>query len=136
MNRVCLIAFAMSLLVAGCGGFGRDDAATGAALYAANCAVCHGGDAQGGGGAGVAGLSKTPPDLTRLSVRNGGTFPATDTLEALQGYAMGGMRGRQMTGFSGLQSDQKTRVKLEEGRLRTTEPLAELLQYLQALQRP
>lgn len=43
-------------------------------LYRAYCASCHGTDAKGGGP--MAGsLRVSPPDLTRISSRNGGTFP-------------------------------------------------------------
>jgi mono/diheme cytochrome c family protein len=45
------------------------------------CATCHGEDAKGNGPASF-GLSVEPPDLTRLSRRNGGTFPR-DRIEAL-----------------------------------------------------
>jgi mono/diheme cytochrome c family protein len=46
----------------------------GPALYEAYCAVCHGPEAKGNGP--VASTLKVPPaDLTRISARNGGTFP-------------------------------------------------------------
>jgi mono/diheme cytochrome c family protein len=46
----------------------------GPALYKAYCAACHGPEAKGNGPA--ASTLKVPPaDLTRISARNGGTFP-------------------------------------------------------------
>jgi len=46
----------------------------GPALYKAYCAACHGPEAKGNGP--VASTLKLPPaDLTRISARNGGTFP-------------------------------------------------------------
>jgi mono/diheme cytochrome c family protein len=46
----------------------------GPALYKAYCAACHGPEAKGNGP--VASTLKIPPaDLTRISTRNGGTFP-------------------------------------------------------------
>ena len=46
----------------------------GPALYKAYCAACHGPEAKGNGP--VASTLKVPPaDLTRISARNGGTFP-------------------------------------------------------------
>lgn len=122
--------------LASCGGEARDGKTSGAALYAANCAVCHGADGRGGGGGGVAGLSKTPPDLTLLAQRNGGDFPAYQALEVLEGYAAGGLRGRQMSGFQDLQGEERKRVRLKGARLRTTKPLADLLVYLAAQQQP
>lgn len=53
---------------------------TGADLFAANCAVCHGADAKGGGLAAA-------PDLTGLSKRHGGTFPTTYVMSTIDGYA-------------------------------------------------
>jgi mono/diheme cytochrome c family protein len=46
----------------------------GQVLYKAYCASCHGMDARGGGP--MANSLKVPPaNLTRISIRNGGTFP-------------------------------------------------------------
>jgi mono/diheme cytochrome c family protein len=46
----------------------------GQALYHEYCAVCHGKEAKGDGP--MARVLKTaPPDLTRIALRNGGTFP-------------------------------------------------------------
>ena len=49
-------------------------------LFQFYCASCHGVDGKGGGHAARA-LKATPPDLTMLTQRHGGTFPA-DKLEA------------------------------------------------------
>jgi mono/diheme cytochrome c family protein len=46
----------------------------GPALFKANCAVCHGADAKGGGPMAMA-LRTQPSDLTRISARNGGIYP-------------------------------------------------------------
>jgi mono/diheme cytochrome c family protein len=46
----------------------------GPTLYKAYCASCHGTDARGGGPMAKS-LKVPPPDLTRIYVRNGGTFP-------------------------------------------------------------
>lgn len=136
MIRLCFSIMAIAVLVAACGRFGRDDVGAGAALFAANCAVCHGGNAQGGGGGGVFGLSKTPPDLTILRFRNGGTYPVSDTVETLEGYAGGGLAGRQNLALFALQSSRKKRVRLEGTRVRTSEPLADILVFLGSIQQP
>jgi mono/diheme cytochrome c family protein len=47
----------------------------GAGIFHNYCAACHGPDAQGNGPA-AKDLKHQVPDLTRLSQRNGGTFPA------------------------------------------------------------
>jgi mono/diheme cytochrome c family protein len=46
----------------------------GSVLYKAYCASCHGTDARGGGPMAKS-LKVPPPDLTRVSIRTGGTFP-------------------------------------------------------------
>jgi mono/diheme cytochrome c family protein len=46
----------------------------GPALFTAYCAVCHGGDARGGGPM-AASLKAPPSDLTRIGARNGGVYP-------------------------------------------------------------
>lgn len=43
-------------------------------LFEFYCATCHGRDGKGGGPVAAA-LKVAPPDLTRLGLHNGGTFP-------------------------------------------------------------
>lgn len=50
-------------------------AASGQEMFNAYCAACHGKDAKGDGPA-VPALKAPPPDLTTLSQRHGGKFPA------------------------------------------------------------
>lgn len=47
----------------------------GAGIFHANCATCHGAEGHGDGPAAKA-LKREVPDLTRLSQRNDGKFPA------------------------------------------------------------
>jgi len=54
----------------------------GSDLYQAYCAVCHGKTAKGDGPMGR-NLRLTPPDLTRLAMRNGGRFPMKNVEEIL-----------------------------------------------------
>lgn len=108
----------------------------GAELYAQNCAICHGLDKRGGGGANVPGLSKTPSDLTVLARDAGGTFPVADVLAILDNYAAGTQVGRRMMPFVHLTSDDLEGVRTDEGRTRVPAPQAALLAYLQSVQRP
>ena len=57
---------------------------SGAKLYQAYCAVCHGGDGKGTGPMATA-LKTWPSDLTTIAKRNGGTFPALHVMEAING---------------------------------------------------
>jgi len=47
------------------------------------CALCHGIDGAGSGPLAES-LQKTPPDLTRLAERNGGTFPTDKVKEIIE----------------------------------------------------
>jgi mono/diheme cytochrome c family protein len=64
----------------------RTSPASGAAMYKAYCAVCHGLDGTGNGPAAEA--LKTPPaNLTLLSQNNGGKFPAMKVVSTIRGEA-------------------------------------------------
>jgi mono/diheme cytochrome c family protein len=77
------------MLAVACGGAGAEEACrlpsegAGKLLYAENCTVCHGAEGKGGGPLAKA-LNLTPPDLTTLSTRSGGRFPAAHVLSILQ----------------------------------------------------
>ncbi len=58
----------------------------GPALYKAYCASCHGTDAKGNGPMAKA-LKNAPADLTRISLRNGGTFPLMRVSQIISGEA-------------------------------------------------
>lgn len=59
-------------------------AARGPEMFRAYCAVCHGVDGRGGGPAADS-LQKRPADLTQLSRKNGGKFPAVRVGHVIQG---------------------------------------------------
>jgi len=54
------------------------------AMFQSYCAACHGRDGLGNGPAAKA-LSKAPADLTRISARNGGKFPAVKVKRYIEG---------------------------------------------------
>lgn len=62
----------------------RTPASDGPGMYNAYCASCHGLDATGNGPAAKA-LAKAPADLTRISARNGGTFPEVKIRRYVEG---------------------------------------------------
>ncbi len=121
-------------LLSGCG---QDrEVRRGASLYAARCAVCHGVDARGGGGASVPGLSKTPADLSVLARQNGGVFPTAQVLTTLAGYREGTQAGRRMAPFEELPLGRQRNLRVEKGRRAVPAATADLLRYLQVVQRP
>jgi mono/diheme cytochrome c family protein len=60
-------------------------AEAGAALFAENCAACHGADAHGNGPA-AADLATQPPDLTRIADRRDGIWPLFEVMSIIDGY--------------------------------------------------
>ena len=67
----------IGLAVCGAAAFAQGTAQTtdwGKREFEANCASCHGEEGKGDGPKSF-GLSAPSPDLTKLSARNGGTFP-------------------------------------------------------------
>jgi mono/diheme cytochrome c family protein len=67
----------------------------GDALYQLHCAACHGMDATGNGPMTRA-LKHAPPDLTRLSQRNGGSFPSARMKRIVEGRDVDSHGDREM----------------------------------------
>ena len=61
---------------------GQTSPASGAEMFKAYCASCHGKDAKGAGPAAVA-LKKPVPDLTLLSKNNNGKFPMDHVVQII-----------------------------------------------------
>lgn len=98
-------------------------------LFGAYCSSCHGEDAKGNGPM-AAWLKVAPSDLTRISARNGGTFPLQRVNRIISGEEMvpsgHGSRGMPVWGpvFSKVTRDQ------DLGRLR----IDNLARYLRDIQ--
>jgi mono/diheme cytochrome c family protein len=60
--------------------------ASGKEMYTTYCAVCHGLDGKGAGPAAEA-LKVPPTDLSTLSKKNGGKFPALEVAATIRGEA-------------------------------------------------
>jgi len=80
-----LVAAAAAIGVTACatqGGMQRPQ--TGAKIFAASCAACHGADARGNGPVSPF-LNVRVPDLTAITVRHGGEFPADQIYQFIDG---------------------------------------------------
>ncbi len=78
-------------------------------MFDSYCAVCHGKDGKGTGPASKS-LTKVPADLTKISARNGGTYPEVKVrryIEGLDEVAAHGTRDMPMWGdlFKSLNRD-------------------------------
>ena len=62
----------------------RSVADVGGEFFAVNCAACHGEAGRGDGYLGML-LDAPPADLTKIAARRGGTFPALEIAEIIDG---------------------------------------------------
>lgn len=107
---------------------------SGAMLFAQNCAACHG---AGGAGDGpmAAGLSVPPPDLTAISLRNGGVFPRNQVASIIDGLDRGEHFAAAMPEFGA--GDLGPLVMTDDGGNPVPIPadLLALTEYLESIQR-
>ncbi|HSF63286.1 MAG TPA: c-type cytochrome [Paracoccaceae bacterium] len=133
LTRPILPVLALVLLAA-CETPAPPPAPSGAEDYAAYCAACHGPQGRGDGPA-AAGLPQRPADLTRLSDRNGGTFPATRVMAKIWGYTGGRQGSAVMPAFGALLEGETVLYDGGDGiDTPTPLPLVQLAEYLRGLQ--
>jgi mono/diheme cytochrome c family protein len=108
----------------------------GEAEYLNSCAVCHGLEGKGDGPLGDE-LVRRPADLTKISRRNGGTFPYNRVYAVIDGrYAIPSHGKREMPvwGRQFLEDDTNL-YGPAGGEIVTSERIHELAGYVQSLQR-
>jgi mono/diheme cytochrome c family protein len=132
-HTIALITLAAGL--AACAVPEMPDAPEGARLFADHCAACHGADARGAGPE-TLGIGKVPPDLTRISARNGGTFPTARVLSTIDGYAKGSHAGRVMPEFGAELGGDLVPLEVDGILTPTPRALVALLRYLEDVQAP
>ena len=90
MKNCLTLAFFVGVAVCAPSGQGKaeidDLVLRGGWTYYEACAVCHGQDGTGDGTMGAI-LNVPPPDLTKLSERNGGVFPFENVFRVIDGRA-------------------------------------------------
>ena len=123
-----------ALLLTACAPEEMPAASDGRALFMENCAVCHGTDAKGDGTMARA-METAPPDLTLISVRNGGTFPVVKVLSTIDGYTKTSLSGPGMPEFGALLEGDLVPLDTGDGVLTPTpRKLVALLEYIESIQ--
>lgn len=132
-NRICLSAAALTAMFTG--PLTAQDAAQGQELYAAYCATCHGADATGTGPMAEL-IAIETPDLTGLSARNGGVFPAVMVASQIDGRDLMLAHGGQMPLFGRFfEGDEAVALATPSGQpMMTSQPIADLLAWLESIQ--
>ncbi|MGR8918470.1 MAG: c-type cytochrome [Gammaproteobacteria bacterium] len=103
---------------------------SGATLFVERCAVCHGSDGRGDGPL-ADGLTRQPTNLRRLSIVNGGEFPAERVRMSIDGRDLPALHGTREMPVWGYE------FKLTPGAYgerRVQEHLDLLVDYLHGLQ--
>jgi mono/diheme cytochrome c family protein len=104
-------------------------AVDGKAMFDTYCIACHGREAKGDGPAGKA-LKKAPADLTRISARNGGTFPTERIRRFISGReVVAGHGTRDMPIWGGLFTDMDRDSQM------ATIRIANITEYLRSIQK-
>lgn len=112
------------------------DVERGGEYYRTNCATCHGIEATGQGPmAGV--LVIKPADLTLLAADNGGVFPLRRVIRRIDGRDPLVSHGSPMPIFGQFFEGRDVVLKAPDGQpIITSEPIADLVAYLETLQVP
>jgi mono/diheme cytochrome c family protein len=90
------------------------DVGHGAELFAANCAACHGAEAQGNGPMAEV-LEVKPADLTALAAGNGGVFPMARAVRAIDGRTKLLSHGGPMPLFGTILGGDPAVIDAEDG---------------------
>lgn len=120
-------------LLAACATGDMPEASEGERLFRDNCTACH--DYRGTGSPQLIG-GQTAPDLTRISSRNGGTFPVAQVLSQIDGYGRGTVPAEVMPEFGILLQGDLVPIEVDSTFTPTPRPLAALLAYLESIQVP
>lgn len=133
MRPILLIL--LPAFLAGCIGPKSDGRKSGAEDFATYCAACHGTSGTGDGAA-ASELGAKPADLTTLSQRAGGRFPATKVMAKIWGRGAGHDSHAAMPEFASLLDSDLVLFDGGDG-LQTPTPkrLVAVANYLESLQK-
>jgi mono/diheme cytochrome c family protein len=111
---------------------GTDPVNDGKRLFDIYCAVCHG-EAALGKGPMAEDLAVAPADLTLLSVRDGGNFPADKVYQIIDGRTDVRGHGTRRMPIWGLGFQQMDQDGNQEAEVRTK--IVQIVRYLQSIQK-
>ncbi|MGJ8586543.1 MAG: c-type cytochrome [Yoonia sp.] len=110
------------------------DVTQGEALFGFYCATCHGTSASGNGPMSPS-LVVAPTNLTRLAAENGGVFPTSRVVMRIDGRDPLVSHGSMMPVYGDFFEGTDVATKAETGQpIMTSQPIVDLLAYLQSLQ--
>ena len=109
-------------------------AGEGRALFASDCASCHGLTADGGGPVAPY-LDPKPPDLRRIAARRGGVFPQIEIEQIIDGRAPIASHGTRQMPVWGASFREETELN-EQTEARVRERVVLLVDYLESIQLP
>jgi mono/diheme cytochrome c family protein len=110
------------------------DAMQGEALFGFYCATCHGNAATGNGPMSPS-LVVAPSNLTRLAAENGGVFPTARVIMRIDGRDPLVSHGSMMPVYGDFFEGTDVATKAENGQpIMTSQPIVDLIAYLQTLQ--
>jgi mono/diheme cytochrome c family protein len=111
------------------------DADAGGVLFRDHCATCHGMSAQGDGPMTKI-LSVQPPDLTRLAVSEGGTFPLERAVRRIDGRDEVLAHGGPMPVYGMILGGESGMIDAFDGTpIFTTQSVVDIAAWLQSVQR-
>ena len=127
-----LISFILALGLSGPAA--AQDTVQGEELFGFYCATCHGTAATGNGPMSPS-LVVAPADLTTLAARNEGSFPTTRVVMRIDGRDPLISHGSMMPVYGDFFEGTDVATKAETGQpIMTSQPIADLLAYLETLQ--
>lgn len=128
----------LCLVLLGCAPAAPPEASreAGQALFAEDCALCHGADGTGDGPM-AAGLKTQPADLTRIAARRDGVWPMLEVMSIVDGYSKRTRPREEMPIIVGLTEGPMVDLDTGNGLVTPTPArLVAIVRYLESIQSP
>lgn len=136
MRQAMTMGVALALSLANLAQAQDADVDAGRETYERYCAACHGLEGTGHGPMRAV-LTLHPADLTALTAGNGGTFPLDRVVRRIDGRDPLVSHGSPMPIYGGFFEGRDVAMKTESGQpILTSQPVVDLVAYLQSLQQP